>query len=177
MAVLEKHSSNAQIHLLLRCQDWSDQFWTGMFLLEMLDNVDKERRDASDDYWQHSTWELVEAGFRSSKDLLWTRTSSILTPLAPAGTAMVQMVRSAADLEKVCDYITKTWNQTTHQLASRLTTANYDQVLDCKLLSEFHQTVDPAKYARIWRIDPRTGGRVLDLDMPLAWKSMGRVLR
>lgn len=177
IAVLEKHVSNPHIHLLLRCQDWLDQFWAGVFLLEMLDNVDKDRADPRDDAWQNDTWDLVQDGAGWSKDLLWSRTSSILTYLAPAGTAMVQMVRTPKDLDKVCNYMTKTWYQSTHQLAARDVTRSYEPVHDWRQLSEFHETVPPSQYARIYRIEPETRTKILDLDMPFVWKTGGKKLR
>jgi hypothetical protein len=177
IAVMEKHSTNAHIHLLLRCRDRLDQFSTAMFMLEMLDNVEKDRPDPHDNEWQRQAWDLIAAGRRWSKDPYWTRTSSVLKLLAPAGTAMVQMVRTSDDLERVCGYMTKTWYQSTHHLAARATIHAYDPVLDWKELREFHASVEDSKFARPYRIDPITGAVTLDLDKPIVWKSKGRVVR
>jgi hypothetical protein len=173
---MEKHSSNAHIHILQSFETWQEQFWAGMFLLEMLDNVDKARPDPRDDEWQRETWLQVAGGGGWSKDLLWTRTSSLLTPLAPAGTAMVQMVWTPRDLDRVCDYMTKTWYQSFDRLAARREVQAYDTALDWKELREFHATVDADRIARRYRIDPDTNAKVLDLDKPV-WRSKGKVLR
>jgi len=173
---MEKHRVNAHVHLLLSFETWLDQFWAGMFLLEVLDNVEKDRTDPRDDEWQRETWDRVASGTGWSKEPSWSRTSSLLQPLAPAGTAMVQMVWTPDDLKKVCDYMTKTWFQSMDQLAARRTINSYDPVLDWKELREFHAAVEPSRIARLHRIDPATGGKILDLDN-LVWKSKGRVVR
>jgi hypothetical protein len=146
-------------------------------LLEMLDNVDKVRSDPRDDDWQHETWDLIQGGAGWSRDLLWSRTSSVLTLLAPAGTAMVQVVRTRKDLQKVCDYLTKTWHQSSHQLASRDVTRSYDAALDWTELCEFHTSMPPSQYARCYRIEPGTRTKILNLDNPIIWKSGGKKLR
>jgi hypothetical protein len=176
IAVMEKHRINAHVHLLLSFENWFDQFWAGMFLLEVLDNVEKQRLDPRDDEWQRDTWDLVVSGTGWSKDPSWSRTSSLILPLAPAGTAMVQMIWTPDDLKKVCDYMTKTWYQSTDQLAARRAIQSYDPVLDWKELREFHASVEPPRIARLYRIDPATGAKILDLDN-LIWKSKGRVVR
>jgi hypothetical protein len=177
IGVLEKHKGNVHYHLLLDCLDPDDQFLRSLFLLEMFDNVAKHRDDLRDERWQREAWELIVAQGGWAEDLLWTRTSSILTPLAPAGTAMVQLVRTDEDRDTVCRYITKTWNDSTGTLADRKTVRCYDPTHDWKELSEFHSEMGHHRPARCSRIDPATGTVTLNLDKPLLWKQEGRVVR
>jgi hypothetical protein len=73
--------------------------------------------------------------------------------------------------------MTKTWFQSTHNLAARATVQSYDPVLDWKELREFHASVAVSSFARPYRIDPITGVETLYLDNPIVWKSKGRVVR
>jgi len=173
---MEKHATNPHAHILLSCRDKNDQARRGDFLLEMLDNVPKPRRDWRDEQWQRERWASILGTAKASEDLLRDRTCTFLTDLAPAGTAMVQLVRTDEDLEKVCRYMTKTWFQTQHQLASQTRIAADDSYMDWKLLREFHARVDPARAARKHRFDRCSGAIVPSHSATGTWKALGRIL-
>jgi hypothetical protein len=177
VGILEKHRDNVHCHLFLNCLNPTDQFFRSLLLLELLDNVVKDRNDDRDDRWQREAWELITAKGGWSEDPSWTRTSSILAPLAPAGTAMVQLVRTDEDRAKVCRYITKTWNDSIASLADRRSVGCYDPAQDCRELDEFHSDIGRTAPARYYRIDPATGSLSLDFDKPIVWKQRGRVVR
>ena len=171
---MEKHSTNAHIHLLLRCDDRLEQVLRSLFLLQMLDNVPRKRPTKWDDRWQREAWKVLIQLGGWSDDLLWGREDSVLTDLAPAGTAMVQFVNRPSDLRAVTGYMTKCWKESAHTLATRRELLAYEEAFDFKELREFHAPAD--EFARLDRIDPVTGSRVLDLDKPLRWKHRGRIV-
>ncbi|MES2255153.1 MAG: hypothetical protein V4559_08940 [Pseudomonadota bacterium] len=171
-AVLEKHDTNPHIHLLLRCQDGADQSDTAEFLLEVLDNVPKDRKDLRDERWQKDTWgEILKRGGRGP-DLMPCRKSSMLTNVAPAGTAMVQIVRHEDDLGEVARYMTKTWSQSQHRLAGFASDVFVEQSTDWKFLDEFHASVDPSRIARQDRFD-RITGALKPRAANASWKTNG----
>jgi hypothetical protein len=88
---------------------------------------------------------------------------------------MVQVVRTEEDLDQVSRYMTKTWFQTQHQLASQTRMAADDWYMDWKLLAEFHATVDSRRVARQHRFDRRSGA-VTRSSVTAVWKA-GRILR
>jgi hypothetical protein len=176
MAVMEKHATNPHPHILLSSRDATDQSRRADFLLEMLDNVPKPRKDLRDEQWQRERWANILDTPTTGDELLRDRTCTLLTDLAPAGTAMVQLVRTEDDLEKVCRYMTKTWVQTQHQLASQARMAADDSYMDFKLLRDFHAPVDPARVARKHRLDRRSGAVLPSHGAASAWKALGRIL-
>ncbi len=172
-AILEKHDTNPHVHLLLRCHDNDDQAAKGEFLLEELDNVSKVRKDGRDEAWQRDVWEAL----LRRPCLPGDRTLSMMTPIAPAGTAMVQIVRTEEDLRQVCRYMAKSCGQTQHQLSTRAAMAADDPFLDWKELDSFHAEVDPLGMARRHRLDPITGIIVPHTGANETWKAQGAKVR
>jgi hypothetical protein len=174
--VMEKHFTNPHNHVLINCADQDDQEARGKFLFEFLDNVPKRRQDDRDEIWQQETWEAILQRGSISDDLIQDRTFSILTDIAPAGTAMVQVVRTEADLDTICRYMTKSWFQSQHQLATRAGQLTSEHAMDWKLLSDFHAPVPPSRQARRHRFDRKSGAVMSDTAHGV-WKVRGRTIR
>jgi hypothetical protein len=173
---MEKHFTNPHNHVLINCVDQDDQEARGKFLLEFLDNVPKLRQDDRDEKWQRETWEAILQRGSISDDLIQDRSFSILTDIAPAGTAMVQLVRTEADLDAICRYMTKSWFQSQHQLATRAGQPTLEHAMDWKLLSDFHAPVPLHRQARRHRFDRKSGAVISDTANAV-WKVRGRTIR
>jgi len=162
-AFIEKRNVSPHVHILISCRSWTDQMWRSLFLLEALDNVTKERRDTRDDRWQRETRATIRARPWSS----WRRWKPHQSVM-PRGTAMVQVIRTADDLENVSRYVTKEWRYTTEQLALRTHVPLDDWAMPAFELREFftHQKHRPA---RPWK-RCADGSLELNLDK-LAWRN------
>jgi hypothetical protein len=176
LGILEKAHTNPHVHLLLLCQNDVEQSTAADFLLEVLDNVPKKRSDPRDEQWQEEAWDRILKSGARGDDLLLCRKSSMLTALAPAGTAMVQLIRNAEDLEKVARYMTKSWFQSQHYLSTCPNDELVEQSMDWKLLSDFHAGVPLNRQARQHRID-RMSGNPLTKTASALWKSDGVRIR
>jgi len=172
IAVLEKPDTNPHIHMLLSSGDADEQSALAEFLLEVLDNVPKGRNDPWDERWQKEVWDRILIRGSAGDDLLLCRKYSMLTALAPAGTAMVQLVRDPSDLDEVARYMTKSWFQSQHRLTTSKCDTFVGKSLDWKFLSDFHASVPKDRQARQCRLDRNTG-LPLTNSAHSSWKSHG----
>ncbi len=170
---VEKRNSNPHVHLLISCPSGIDQVFRSLFLLEVLDNVVKQRQRAQDDRWQRETRAFINHRPWSAKQR-WRPTDSVLKPLAPGATAMVQVLRTQEDVREVSHYITKEWRLSTEQLAARSRVPLMDWAMDYYELQEFFPT-QRRPPARRWCRAP-DGSQLLDLDRPV-WRNHRGIIK
>jgi hypothetical protein len=174
VAVLEKCHGNIHAHVLFDCANAWDKLWTAVILFDLLDTVPDNSTDPLDDAWRKDMWQmLMQRGWLSQMGRSRTY-SPLLYDLAPGGTAMVQVIQTSEDLERVCKYMTKEMIGSSSDLARLNPYWARKADLQFRLLSDFHAPIE--KPASRIRIDPRTGCKTLNLDDPHPWKWCGKRL-
>jgi hypothetical protein len=158
--VVEKPKTSPHAHVLISCVDGFEQLGQALTLFKLLDNVTMR----TDQEWAESAWRFVTA-YSAPHESRTDRKYSLLTGLAPAGTAMVQRILGAADHERVARYMTKTCYQS----------GIGGEDLDFFELRDFFPVIPKKLHARLWSPEERNPNHhVLDLDKPLKYRVSGR---
>ncbi|WP_422385492.1 hypothetical protein [Oceanicaulis alexandrii] len=167
LVVLEKHSTNPHVHIVLRCADPIEQTLRYAFLLEML-STQTEAGNAHEE----AAWKLLErhGGWHGGE--VRERTASVLRAKAPKGTAKVQWLSTEADTRAFYRYMAKTWQVDTQGRFN--STFHQDWNMDLWELRDSHSEISQSDPARFWAIDPERPNHIkLDLDRPLKWRRSG----
>jgi len=167
--VAEKCSVSPHVHMLLSCRSQADQESRSTFLLEVIDNVTKERPDPRDDHWQRVTREYIRT-HPWSRDRYWAPNESLVTQLAPKATAMVQLILTEADSRRWAGYLTKAWGYSPASLALRQRVPVQEPALDWFELRDFFPP-EPVPAARNWKSDP-DGSMIWDFNWRLPGKGI-----
>lgn len=165
--VVEKCSLNPHVHLLLSCRSKGDQESRSTFLLEVADNVTKDRPDPRDDHWQRATREYIRT-HPWAHDRCWAPHESVVARFAGKATVMVQHILSENDTRRWAGYLTKAWGYSAASLAHRQAIPLHEAAFDWFELRDFFPP-DPKPAARNWKRDP-DGSMVWDFN----WRIPGK---